>query len=554
MGKYTYTASLVDESINILRRADQELSGTNAAVINAVNTILNARGADRLAFDFSDILTLTDIARDDIAAVTKEILSKQAEIEEYENAPWWKKLFASLGMAILKYLEGHAQAIEYVFDFAVSLAGFIGGLFNSNFKNACKEFAEKELVDSWFTKQFVDENGMFKNINAYSTFAHNSTAANIIEFGGSLINVLGITGPSTGLIISANSLYKSFENLMDESDTKAIITSEPIISPDVKEIFDIKKLEEPLQDDKPPIVDELISDPAPTPNGEEQFEGEGVCEPGQVLYGVLPPKEPIQPGQGEGVCKPGQVLYGVLPPKDPVQPEEPIVVSKPVQVLYGPPPQPPVKPGEPIVVSKPVQVLYGPPPQPPIQPGEEIKVCGPGQVLYGVLPPKDPIQPIEHIVDAPGQVLYGPPTTIPNHVEQNIIENRIIGENQPTYIANAPVTEEIAKKAAGSFGDLMSGAGSTPISSKPLSSTGNHGEGQVSAPLASGVIAAGVAGWGTKTYIDKRGTTDKKEDKEIDAEKWDEDVESLNIDYTDGRIEGVDGDYLSPDDELAFMD
>ena len=116
MGKYTYTESLVDESINMLRRADQELSGTNAAVMNAVNTILNARGADRLAFDFDDIIELTDIARDDIDAVTREILNKQAEIEEYENAPWWKKLFASIGMALLKYIEGHAQAIEYIFD------------------------------------------------------------------------------------------------------------------------------------------------------------------------------------------------------------------------------------------------------------------------------------------------------------------------------------------------------------------------------------------------------------------------------------------------------
>ena len=85
MGKYTYTASLVDESISILKRADQELSGTSAAVLNAVNTILNARGADRLTMDFSDILDITDFARDDINAVTKEIINKQNEIEEYEK-------------------------------------------------------------------------------------------------------------------------------------------------------------------------------------------------------------------------------------------------------------------------------------------------------------------------------------------------------------------------------------------------------------------------------------------------------------------------------------
>ena len=35
-----------------------------------------------IGFDFDDILDITDFARDDISAVTKEILNKQAEIEE----------------------------------------------------------------------------------------------------------------------------------------------------------------------------------------------------------------------------------------------------------------------------------------------------------------------------------------------------------------------------------------------------------------------------------------------------------------------------------------
>ena len=513
MGKYTYTASLVDESINILRRADQELSGTNAAVINAVNTILNARGADRLAFDFDDILDLTDIARDDIAAVTKEILNKQSEIEEYENAPWWKKLFASLGMAILKYIEGHAQAIEYIFDFAVSLAGFIGGLFNSEFKSACKEWAEKNIVDDWFTKQFTDENGMFKDINAYSTFAYNSTAANIIEFGGSLINTLGITAASTGLITTAHSLYRSFENLIEESNTKAIVTSTPIIAPKIKEIFDIETVEDPpsLRDDVP-IEDDTISDPVPDgETGDDQFEHKEDDNNDD---------EVIKIGTGE---------------------------EKVVQVLYGPPvinPETPEFPKEPVISGE--------------------TVCPPGQLLYGAPPvqPEQPIQPEPIIGDEeiikPGQVLYGPPPTDPTQDVPQAIDKLTGRDNETVVIPKATTSaeeEHISKKAAGSFGDLIGGTKSTPVSSKPLSSKDNTGEGKVGTPLASGVIAAGVAGWGTKTYIDKRNSSDKDEkDKEIDAEQWDEDAKDLTIDYEDGRLNDIDGDYLSPEDELAFID
>lgn len=510
MGKYTYTASLVDESVNILKRADQELSGTNAAVINAVNTILNARGADRLAFDFDDILDITDFARDDISAVTKEILNKQAEIEEYENAPWWKKLFASIGMALLKFIEGHAQTIEYVFDLAVSLAGFIGGLFNSEFKSACKEFVEKEHVDNWFTKQYINEDGLFHWVNSNSIFSYNSTAANIIEFGGSLINSLGMLGTSP--INGAVSLYKSFENLIDNSDINAITTSTPIIAPKIKEIFEIEEVEDPpsLQDE-PPIDDGTEGYPIPEDitEGEDQFKPEEVKDEDEKHI------------EGKG----GQVLYG--PPLPPVfEEQEPL----------PPKPEEPVKGEE--VTPPPAQVLYGPPPG---KKDEEFVA-------------------IEDVT-IPGQVLYGPPPIDPkNPGAEQLTTDKIIGDSHggPTagvHIPKASSTEEITKKTVGSFGDLIDGVGSTPISSKPLSSKDNHGEGQMAAPLASGVIAAGVAGWGTKTYIDKRkSNSEDDKDKELEAEKWDEDPDNLSVDYQDGIMKDIEGDYLSPEDELAFTD
>ena len=471
MGKYTYTASLVDESISILKRADQELSGTNAAVLNAVNTILNARGADRLTMDFSDILNITDYARDDINAVTKEIINKQNEIEEYQNAPWWKKLFASIGMALLKFFEGQAQSIEYMFDIVVSLFGFIGGIFNSDFRSACQEWADENHVDNWFTQQYIREDGLFHWINSNSVFSYNSTAANWIEFGGSLIQSFGNLGLTT--IGGAASLYKSFDGLIKSADTKAIVTAEPVVYPALEEVFEVK----------PKPEEEMVFEDEKEPgNGGDETEGGDQFD-----------------SEDDGDDK-GELVEATSPPAP--------------QVLYGPPP---IKPEEPTPVT--------PTPAP--------------QVLYGP-PPVDP----DPIVPGPSQVLYGPPPVDP--------ENPDIGDHTKTgiHVPSVGDGDDTAKKTATSFGDLISG-GSTPVSPTTLSSKNDYDDVPKTAPLAAGGLAAGIAGLGTKALIDKqRG---KKEDKDIKAEEWDEEDEDA-IDYEHGREKDTDSDYLSPQDELAFLE
>lgn len=500
MGKYTYTASLVDESINILQRADQELSGTNAAVLNAVNTILNARGAERLGFDFADILDLTDYARDDIAAITKEILDKQEEIEEYENAPWWKKLFASLGLAILKLIEGHAQSIEYIFDFAVSLAGFIGGLFNSEFKASCQEFVEIEHVDNWFTQQYIGEDGLFKWFNSNSVFSYNSTAANIIEFGGCLAQSLLTL--STNPIGGAASLYKSFENLIDNSNINTITTATPIINAKLKEIFEIEIMDEPeVTDSGDGETDIVDADDGGYPVPTDDTDGDG----GGKFEGTTDSSD----GEGTSVGSGGGT-----------------------QALYGPPPVNPFDGTEQgtSTAEEPTQVLYGPPPT----------------------TDDDLVFVEDDSVVNPQQVLYGPPPVDPEDTTgTSVLDSH--GSTTGVSIPKASSTDEITKKSAGAFGDLIGGTSSTPVSSKPLSSKDNQGEGTMSTPLASGVIAAGVAGWGTKTYMDKKKSSDKDDD-EIQAEEWNEDPDELSVDYAVGIKKDAEADYLSPEDELAFTE
>ena len=99
MGKYTYTASLVDESISILKRADQELSGTSAAVLNAVNTILNAI----LSIEMIEMATLIkegnkpiDVIRSFLNNHKRVIFNGDGYSSEWEeNSDWLKLSFHS---------------------------------------------------------------------------------------------------------------------------------------------------------------------------------------------------------------------------------------------------------------------------------------------------------------------------------------------------------------------------------------------------------------------------------------------------------------------------
>ena len=143
MSRYTYNASLVNDAINSLGLAGKSLMDTGSTIAKGANTICSARGADLLGIDFSVVSSYDAQVLEYIDTMSTEIKSKAQEIEEYEQAPFYKKIFSSIGLTALKLVEGLGGFVESLGDGVVSLAGAAGGLFNEDFKNSCAEFVKK---------------------------------------------------------------------------------------------------------------------------------------------------------------------------------------------------------------------------------------------------------------------------------------------------------------------------------------------------------------------------------------------------------------------------
>ncbi|MBO5120103.1 MAG: hypothetical protein J6C28_00270 [Bacilli bacterium] len=201
MARYTYNARLVQETIETLNEACKKLDHTNIDMKKGIDMIYNARGAENINIDFSPITGYQSQVIDFIDQMSGELRKKSKEIEEYENAPWYKKLFATIGMGALKIIEGFIGVNENVIDGLVSIVGFIGGLFSSRFQDCLGEFIKKDWVGDTTAKWY--EEGWLKNVNKYSYMSHQSTAANVLKGVGNAVGYIALSCiPYVGFAVS----------------------------------------------------------------------------------------------------------------------------------------------------------------------------------------------------------------------------------------------------------------------------------------------------------------------------------------------------------------
>lgn len=195
MARYTYNASLVSQAIEELSSACKALDSTNGEIQKGISTVSSARGAENIDVDFSYITNYQSQVIEYIEMMSTEISGKAQEIEEYQSAPWYKKLFATIGMGALKLVEGLGSFVENLGDGLVSIAGFVGGVFSSDFQDACAEFVKKDHVGDFFYDQY--EEGGLQWLNKYSVMSHQSTAANVLKGFGTAAGYIAI-GVATG--------------------------------------------------------------------------------------------------------------------------------------------------------------------------------------------------------------------------------------------------------------------------------------------------------------------------------------------------------------------
>ena len=191
MARFVYDASLVSMTLDKLNEAYNELENTETEIDRGVSMICSATGSELMDIDFSPILNYFVQVTGSIDDLSTNIKNTAQQIEDYQNAPWHKKLFSTLGMTGLKLVEGIGGVIENLGDGLVSIAGFAGGLFNSEFKDACAEFVKKDYVGDAFSNAY--ESGALQNINKYSIYSHESTAANVFKGFGTAAAYVGLS-------------------------------------------------------------------------------------------------------------------------------------------------------------------------------------------------------------------------------------------------------------------------------------------------------------------------------------------------------------------------
>ena len=197
MARYTYNAGLVTQTLEQLNDACKSLDKTNVDIKKGIDMINSARGAENISVDFTPIIGYKSSAIEYIELMTKEIKGKAQEIEEYQDAPWYKKLFATIGMGALKLVEGLATFVENIGDGLVSIVGFIGGIFSSEFKNSVAEFVRTDYVGETTAKWY--EEGWLKDVNKYSVMSHQSTAANVLKGFGTAAGYVILTVATAGI-------------------------------------------------------------------------------------------------------------------------------------------------------------------------------------------------------------------------------------------------------------------------------------------------------------------------------------------------------------------
>ena len=199
MGRYTYNSSTVTNAVAELNAAMNSLANVTTEIQNGINTITNATGAQCIEIDYSKLLQLQTLAEDVVDEDIRTIQQKVTIIEEYENAPWYKKLFSSIGMGLTKFVEGVASGIENITDGAVSIVGFVGGIFNSDFKNSVAEYVAKDHVGDWFQDQY--DEGFLSGVSKYSWFSEHSTAANIFKGFGTAAPYIALSMTGVGTTV-----------------------------------------------------------------------------------------------------------------------------------------------------------------------------------------------------------------------------------------------------------------------------------------------------------------------------------------------------------------
>ena len=194
-GSIKYNDGNINTSKGLLNNAKSELDGTRDALIAGFKTLGSARGSEWIDYQQNEkvIEDFPSNCCEYIDDLFNSMSNKAKEIEEYRDAPLYKKIFATVGMGLSKFTEGILTVGENIVDAGASLVGFTAGIFgNKDLQNSCAEFVKVNAMADTFN-WINDKTG----INKYSAMSPESTGAKLFKMGGTVAGYI-IAGAATG--------------------------------------------------------------------------------------------------------------------------------------------------------------------------------------------------------------------------------------------------------------------------------------------------------------------------------------------------------------------
>ena len=186
MAKLKYDQKIVSNVLDYLDKGIAELNGTETDLTGAVTIVQSARGAEHVSSigSLATVVEKPQLCIDLINNAINEINTRVAAIvqynNDYDNAPLWKKVFGTIGMAASKIGEGFVGAFEDIGD-AVLLVGAwftkpIDAIFNTKASEAIINFQKRDLSRELFDWVYYD-----RDIAQYSAFGPDSLASSVFR-------------------------------------------------------------------------------------------------------------------------------------------------------------------------------------------------------------------------------------------------------------------------------------------------------------------------------------------------------------------------------------
>ena len=183
MAKLKYDSNLVNNAIDELGAASDQLLTTEDEMRSALTIIANAQGINYVHSDtIINTLGYPTACQEMIAETITSIQTRAQEVEEYnekyENASFLEKLGSTAGLFLTKVVEGFASAGEQIVDGFASVIGWGAGLVSKDAQESIANFIKKDHVGDFFGNLY---DTTFKDMVIKSWASEKGLACNIFK-------------------------------------------------------------------------------------------------------------------------------------------------------------------------------------------------------------------------------------------------------------------------------------------------------------------------------------------------------------------------------------